>query len=637
MPVSWDKMVIRLATVIGVAMALYHFFSVRFPFFSSIQHQNVHLGFSLLLTFLPLVLKTKGRGGRLVLVFLTVLTVVTTGYIWIYFDDLVDRAGAPTAMDTLMGVLLIGIVLEATRRTYGWAIPIVSIACILYAYLGPYLPVLDHGGFRWERIVASLSTSLSGIYSAPLDISATTIVIFIIFMGFYDVMEGSSFFTELSMGAAKYSRSGPGQVSVISSALVGMINGSAAANVAVDGVVTIPMMIKRGFSREFAGAVEAAASSGGQIMPPVMGAGAFVMATILGISYAAVCKAAIIPALLYFFGVGWAIHANAIKLGHEIVRDGDVPSISRTFRRKGYLFLPVLVMIYLLVSLVSPPLTAFWGILFILVIAAVQGSFRPGQFVSFWQRDLWRKLGHGLLEAAKIGASIGVVCACLGIIIQIIVMTGLSHTISKFIVEAAGGNLLYTLLLAMLTTLLFGCGVPTVAAYLLVATLVAPALSELGIPPLAGHLFVFYFAVIASLTPPVAIAALVASGISGGNFFKTGLISVRLALPGFLIPYLFVYQPELLFQGPWPLIIARGLAVALLLVALTSAFENYLYVKNTLTERILLAMCAAGLFPSHLALNSRAALGIVVMYLLQMKRKTILAKEVLPSAGAKGF
>lgn len=534
----------RFARIAGVffavVMSLFHLYTGGFGALDPWSQRVVHLTLGLVITFLsyPFI---RGKDITLIDVILAILSLFSGLYILINMDAIVDRAGMPNRWDILFGVLTIVLVLEMTRRVIGLPLVIVAVVFLLYAYFGPYLPsVVAHKGYDFERLAAHMYTTLEGIYGIPIGVSATFVILFVIFGSFLEATKTGDFFINLANSIAGKAAGGPAKVAVISSGFFGTISGSAVANVVGTGTYTIPLMKRTGYQPHFAGAVEAVASSGGQLMPPVMGAAAFVISEMTGISYLRICAAALIPAVLYYAGLFTAVHLEAKRTGLRGLTDEEVPKLSYTLRTQGYLAISALVLVYFLaVRLTSPSYAAFWGIISAIVLSFVKPETRLSL--------------KGFLRALEAGAkgalSVVAACAAAGIVVGVVTLTGLGLKFSGMVLSLSHGNLYLTLFFTMIASLVLGMGLPTTAAYIICAILAVPALKNLGINVLGAHLFVFYFAIISAITPPVALAAYAGAGIAKSDPMKTGWTACRIGLAAFIIPYMFVFNQSLLLMG----------------------------------------------------------------------------------------
>lgn len=587
----------KLVAIIAVAMSCFHFYTSGFGLLLAQKQGAVHLAFTLALVFLlyPASSKQSKTSGIPFYDFiLGAIGVASAMYLVVFFNELVTRAGLPTQTDLIMGFLLIATLLEATRRISNPVLPCLAVIALLYCYFGRSMPdMLAHRGFNVARIVNHMYLGTEGIFGTPLEVSSTFVFMFILFGSVLEKTGLGKFIIDLSLALAGWSTGGPAKVAVVSSGLMGTVSGSSVANVCTTGMFTIPLMKSVGYEPHFAGAVEAVASTGGQIMPPVMGAAAFIMAQILGVPYIEVAIAAIVPALLYYFAVMVQVHFEACRLGLKGIPWKQLPPLMPLLRSKGFLLIPLIAIIYFLLAGYTPLKAAFNGILV--------------SFVLSWLNKETRLTPARLYDAFQSGArsAIGVACACatVGMVVGMGTLTGLALKIAGAIValaqvspdsalavfassifslapgaavtaEAAALSLtkIFTLFFTMIASLILGMGLPTTANFIVTSTMAAPALFLLGVPPMAAYMFVFYFGIAADLTPPVALAAYAGAGIAGSDPMKTGVTAFKLALAGFLVPYIYVYNPMLLFIDVEAMHMAQAICTALIGVFLLAMF-----------------------------------------------------------------
>jgi TRAP transporter 4TM/12TM fusion protein len=510
---------------------------------------------------------------------LAALSLACVGYMFGFYDYVVTRF--PTAhplapSDMVVGGLGILLVLEATRRTIGASLPIVALCFIAYGVLGPWLPgVLHHRGLTLELTIDQTWFTTEGVFGIPLAVAGSYVILFIIFGAFLEKSGAGQFFMDFANSIAGGARGGPGKVAVVSSSLFGTISGSAVANVMVDGWLTIPMMKKTGFKPEAAAAIEAVASTGGQIMPPVMGAAAFVMAEFLGMSYAQVMIAAVIPALFYYGALFAAIHFNAMRTGLRGIPREELPALGGLIRARGHLLLPVLVILVLLAVGFTATYAAIVSAASVILVSWVRPRTGLG----------WRACLAAMREGAQQTVPVAMACASAGIVIGIVLQTGLALRFSSFLVELAGGHLMAALLVTMLAGIVLGMGMPTTPAYIMQAALLIPAIVKLGVPPLAAHMFAFYFSCLSAVTPPVALAVYAAASIGGAGLWGSGLQAMKFAAAGFIVPFFFVYSPALLFQGFWA-DVARAIVTGTIgVIALAAGLEGQFRRRATWLER----------------------------------------------------
>lgn len=564
------------------------------PFTAYIQ-RSIHLGFALALIFILFPARKKPGVKRNKVPFYDIilsLLAIGVGLYWpLFIDELVLRVGRVSPLDLVVGILAILLTLEASRRAVGLPITIIASAFLVYAFFGPQFPgFLAHRGQDLESIVQLMFFTTDGILGTPISVSATFIFVFLLFGSFLVKTGVGSYFNDLAVVLAGRLVGGPAKVAIFSSALQGTISGSSVANVVGSGSYTIPMMKKLGYRKEFAGGVEAAASTGGQIMPPIMGAAAFLMVEFIGgITYWEIAKAAAIPALLYFTGIWIMTHFEAKRVGLSGMSEDQIPDRKATLK-KIYLLLPILGIIVFLLIGIPTMKAALLGIILTIVVSAFDKSTRLSL----------KDMVHALVDGARTALAVAAATACAGIIVGVVVKTGLGLSLATGLISAAGGNVLLTLMFTMLAALVLGMGSPTTANYVITSTIAAPAiitLLMLDSPPdaavpivvaVSAHLFVFYFGIIADITPPVALAAFAASGISGGDPIKTGVVSAKLAIAAFIIPYMFVFNPAMLMMGASLPEILWVVATAIIgMIAIGAGMIGYWYRKCNWIERIL--------------------------------------------------
>lgn len=578
--------IIRLVAVI---MSLYHLYTCIFGIPESQMHRALHLLFALILTFGLYNWRGKKNDGKIGPVdwVLMGMSVFSLGYMVVDFRALQQRILYVTPLTTLQIVVLVFIlivVLESTRRLTGPVLPIACGVFLLYALFGQHLPgALGHTGFDIRRVLEQITLTSEGIFGSSLGITATYVVIFIIFAGFLEVTGAGQFFIDLASGLTGTKRGGPAKVAVLASCLFGSISGSSVANVVSTGTFTIPLSKSVGYPAYFAAAVEAVASSGGQIMPPVMAAVAFIMADFLGVSYGSICIAALIPALLYYFSLFHMVDAKAVKMGIAGLDKSSLPRAKDVLKNGWYLAFPFLVLVVLMLLNYTPMVSGFYALVSLIAILIIMDR----------KKLSLSNIIRGLENGATGVISVSVTSACAGIIVGVIMLTGLGLKFTSIITTVSGGNLLIAMILSAIVAIILGMGLPTVPAYIVMSSLVAPALIQMGVTPLAAHMFVLYFSVISCITPPVAIASYAAAAIAGANAMKVGWESVRLGIVAYIVPFLFVYNPVLLFQGFLPMILWSFFTACLGCIALTWAFEGVVEERISWPWRIL-ALVAAG-------------------------------------------
>ncbi|NTU30849.1 TRAP transporter permease [Brevibacillus sp. HB1.1] len=521
-----------------VLFSLYQLSSTLFFTLPPQIHRPIHLAFGLALVYLLYAGTSKGNRNKIGIVnmILALLGVFVSLYWVIDYEGLVTRTGNYTTMDMVVGGIAIAFVLEAARRVVGIPIALIATIFLLYTYFGPYMPgFLEHRGSDVERIIGHSYYTLEGILGTPLAVSSTFIFLFVLFGAFLEKTGVGEYFNDLSLVIAGRRIGGPAKVAVFSSALQGTISGSSVANVVTSGAFTIPMMKRLGYRSEFAAAVEASSSTGGQIMPPVMGAAAFLMAEFIGVPYLEIAKSAILPAILFFVGIWIMTHFEAKRLGLRGLSKEELPN-KKEVLKKMYLLLPIVIIITALMMNISAERSAIIGIISTIIV----GAFRKETRMSI--ADILEALASG----ARMALGVVAATACAGIIVGTITLTGIGLKLANGLIDLAGGQLFLTLFFTMIASLILGMGTPTTANYIITSTIAAPALIQLGVPAIAAHMFTFYFGIVADITPPVALAAFAASGIAKSKPIRTGVESTRLSIAAFMAPYIFVISPALL-------------------------------------------------------------------------------------------
>ena len=651
-PRDWPKTLFYVALLFSV----FQIVTAAFAPVSSQVLRAVHVGFLLWVVFLSYPAFGRARPWQPLAWILSLAGITTALYQWFFEADLVQRSGDLTSADMVVGLVLIALVFEAARRVMGIALPVICGLFLAYGLLGEYLPGdLAHRGYGFDQIVNQLSFGTEGLYGTPTYVSATYIFLFILFGSFLEQAGMIKLFTDFAMGLFGHKLGGPAKVSVASSALMGTITGSGIANVVTTGQFTIPLMKRFGYKAAFAGGVEATSSMGSQLMPPVMGAVAFIMAETINVPFVEIAKAALIPAILYFGSVFWMVHLEAKRSDLKGLPKDQCPSAWGAVKESWYLLIPLFVLVYLLFSgrtplfsgMVGLALTAivilgsaiilrvssfalrcaFWIALGVLCV----GFFQLGISVIFaviatlvvicWfiqgGRETLSICLHALVEGARHAVPVGIACALVGIIIGIVSLTGIASTFAGYILAIGRDNLLLSLILTMVTCLVLGMGIPTIPNYIITSSIAAPALLELGVPLIVSHMFVFYFGILADLTPPVALACFAAAPIAKETGFKISLWAVRIALAGFVIPFMAVYNPALMMQGDNLWMTAYVLVKTVLAVGLWGmASTGYLQQKMPIWER-LLSFAAGALLVVALPLTDEIGFVLGVLIVLQ--------------------
>lgn len=571
----------KLISAIAITFSVFQLYTAIFGVLDAQLQRAVHLGFALALSYLLYPSCKSWSRTKLHPLdgLLAILGAASPAYICIMYRELAMRAGMINTLDLVVGVIGVMLIIEATRRVVGIPMVVVVLVFIGYAFAGPYMPgVLSHRGLTPQQLVGHLYFTTEGIFGIPLGVSSTFIFLFILFGAYLESTGLGKFFIDIANAIAGWASGGPAKVAVLSSALMGTVSGSSVANVAGTGSFTIPMMKKLGYRKEFAGAVEAASSTGGQLMPPVMGAAAFLMAEFVGVPYIDVVAAAVIPAMLYFAGLWLGVHLEAKRTNLKGVPRDQLPKAWIIFKERGHLAIPLIVIVYLLVTGYTPMRAALVAIVLSIVASFLRKSTRMKPI----------EIIRGLENGARNVLGVVIACAAAGIIIGVVTKTGVGLKLASGLLSLSGGNLLLTMFFTMITSLILGMGVPTTANYVITSTIAAPALVQMHVPVLAAHMFVFYFGIIADVTPPVALAAYAASGISGGKPLITGVNASKLAIGAFIIPYIFVLSPSLLMIDATVVGMIFSVITAILgMVGVSSAMIGYLVDHSTWEERML--------------------------------------------------
>ena len=620
-------MIKKIIAVVAIAMSVYHLYTGYFGAPEALLHRAIHLLFTmvLILFLFPLTKKEWGRNLRWTDGILILLVVASIGYLFLNYEYVVTRYALVhplEKLDFVFGILLSLLLLEASRRAIGPALPITAIVFLVYAYLGPYLPgLLRHTGFSTEMIVDQLYLTTEGIFGMPLGVSATYVILFIIFGTFLEKTGTGQLFMEFASAITGWTRGGPGKISCISSALFGTISGSAVANVMVDGWLTIPLMKRTGFNPPFACAVEATASTGGQIMPPVMGAAAFVMSEFTGIPYITICLYAMIPALLYYLSLFMSIHFMAGQMGLKGLSRKELPSLKKILLSRGHMFIPLGVIVYMMIAGYTPMYACIYSTVAVVILSFIRKETRMN----------FRTFLAALEDSAKNTLGVAAACACAGIVIGVINLTGVGLKFTSFVLFIAGDSLIPALILTMIAGIVLGMGMPTTPAYIVQAALLIPALIKLGVLNVAAHMFVFYFSTISAITPPVAMAVYAAAGIGGAALWPTGLWAMRIAATGFVVPFMFVYGPSLLFIGSAFDITTSAISATFGVIALAAGMMGWFVKRVSLWERLVLIIAAFLLIKPGLATD---AVGYVLLLFIYIRQKYFL--KDLPTMGSSG-
>lgn len=611
-------------TVIAILMSIFHLYTAARGTLLAMRQRSLHMIFAFVLVFLlyPATEKSDKKKANILDWIFVILTVVVWGYVFFNVETITLKGGKLSQMDMIFGFIGILVTLEATRRAVGPELPIVTIVFLLYAYFGRSMPgMLAHRGFDIRRIVGHMYFTTEGIMGTPLGVSATFVFMFILFGSFLDKTGVGQFFIDFAYALTGSTRSGPAMTSVLSSGLMGSISGSSVANTVTTGAFTIPLMKKVGYKPYYAGAVEATSSTGGQIMPPVMGAAAFIMADFTGLKYIDIVKAAIIPAVLYYVAVGTMVHLEACKLGLKGLPREELPKLSNIFVKSGYLVIPLIVIITMLVQQRTPTYAALGGIITAIVVAGIASLIKKDK--SFTYKEILGALESG----AKSALGVACACACAGMIVGVVTLTGFGLRIAELIVKIAQGQLLPTLILTMCASIILGMGLPTTAKYIVLATMAVPAITKLGVNLMSAHLFILYFGVVADVTPPVALAAYAGAGIAGANSMRTGVQAFKLAIGAFIIPYIFAIDSHLIMVKEitgttveWlPMVTALPTIASALIgtFCLAGFIEGYVIKKCKIWERALLLVAALSLLSPGLKTDIIGLSALIIVFVIQ--------------------
>lgn len=663
----------HLAYVVGICFAVFQLIVAAWNFLPSQAVRGIHVGFLLLLTFgLIANFTAKTNLQRAAGWIIGAIGFFCGLYQYIFYADLIQRDGDPTRLDLVVGTVLGILIFEGVRRMMGLALPLMCGACLLYWAFGHYLPSpLNHRGYDFDQIVTHLSYGTEGFYGVPIYVSATYIFLFILFGSFLERAGMIKLFTDVSLGLFGGTRGGPAKVAVVASGMMGTISGSGVANVVTVGQFTIPLMIKFGYRRAFAAGVEATASMGGQIMPPVMGAVAFIMAETLGVDYSVIVKAAVIPAVLYFASAFWMVHLEAGKYGLTGMKKDEIPSALKALTRGWFLVLPLAALVFMLFEGFTPLYAGSMGLaltvalilgasivlgfssvalryVFWIGLALVAGSlFRNGSSVdiryvaaivaglvliaAFTQggRATLAACRDSLADSAKSALTVGMACAIVGTIIGMMTQTGVGTIFGSWVIGLGEKSLFLALIMTMLLSIVLGTGIPTIPTYIIVAALAAPALAKLGVPLIISHMFAFYYGIMADLSPPVALAALAAAPIAKENPDKIGWEAMRIALAGYVIPFIAVYSPALMLQNGDPMQATLGFYGAVIYATVKALVAiglfgmvaiGFLFTRMTVVERIV-SFIAAMLLLGEFDYSDELGFAIAIAALLWQWRK----------------
>jgi len=648
----------RLVVFGALCFSAYQISVAAFHPFSSLIIRALHVSFLMLLIFMLYPARKKGRKEQSIPWYDILLSLLgfSVGFYHLFFEaDLIERSGDPTTADLVVATLASVLIFEAARRVVGWALPIVCSLFLAYGFFGQYLPLsIAHRGFGFDQIVGQLYLGSDGVLGIPTLVSATYIFLFILFGTFLEHAGMIRLFNALALGLVGRAQGGPAKVAVISSGLMGTISGSGVANVLTVGQFTIPLMKRFGYTPVFAGAVEATSSMGGQIMPPVMGAVAFIMAETLNVAYSDIVKAAIIPATLYYATAFWMVHLEAGRLKLLGIPADQCPNVWNELKMSWYLALPLVALVYMLFHGFTPMFAGMMGLtltsVLILGAALVARISHTAVRYVFWfaialsassflewgivpvlgvivllvalnfmvqgGRDTLRTMKTALVDGAKQALGVGIACAIVGVIIGVLTLTGAASNFAGFILEVGETSLFLSLFLTMIVCIILGMGIPTIPNYIITSSIAAPALLKLGVPLIVSHMFVFYFGIMADLTPPVALAAFAAASIAKASAMKIGFKATQIAIAGFVVPYMAVYDPALMLQGDptWTAVVYIVFKALLAIFLWGCSAIGYLWTPLQMIERII-AACVAALLVVALPITDEIGLSLGMLFI----------------------
>ncbi|MCE8037485.1 MULTISPECIES: TRAP transporter permease [unclassified Halomonas] len=650
-PILW------LITLVAVGLSLFQLYSAGIQPLGLFYQRSVHLMLIMMLAFLifPVFGPHRKRGvlGGLIDMAFFAGALITGGYMVLYLDEIIRRAGFWSQTDIIVGCIAVVTVLEASRRAVGLGMTIIGVIAILYAFAGPrgelpwlgqFMPgILEHRGYNLDRVVGQLYLGQEGIFGLPLGVAATFIFVFVLFGAFLESTGAGKFFIDMAYAATGRQRGGPAKAAVIASAGMGSISGSAIANVVTTGAFTIPLMKRLGYKPHQAGGIEAAASTGGQIMPPLMGAGAFLIAEYTNTPYLDVVKVSILPAIMYFATVYLFVHIIALKQGMQGLPRSELPQMRDVLREGWHFLLPLAVLVWLLAMHMSPMRVGFYAVVTMVAVAALRYTIwfffvapRQGQPVTLAStgRVIWAgfvKLIEGLELGARNAVSVSLACAVAGIIVGVVGLTGLGLKFSAMMMAFSGGNIVLALLMVLLASLILGMGLPVTASYIVLIVLVGPALTaEFGIPLLIAHLVVFWYSQDSNVTPPIALAGFAGAAIAGSKPMATGVQAWKFAKGLYLIPMFMVFNPEIIMGGPLHILAWNGLIAILALGAFAAALEGYLFTRMSWLPRIAITGAIVAVFYPNFMVE---AVGVAVM-ILALGANWLASRREIHSAGA---
>ena len=612
-----SRALVAVVSVVAIAMSLYHMYVAAFGPPEALYFRGTHLLFALTLIYILHPFRETGSAAwRLVDLAFLAAGIAFTAYLFSHYDYIVNRIiyiDDLTLWDKVFAVVCIVVVLDATRRVIGWALPLTAIAFLAYAAFFTEV--------KGQVLLEQMFLSSDGIFGSTLGVSASYVMLFVLFGAFMERSGTGQLFMDFAMSITGHTAGGPGKVAIVSSSLFGTVSGSAVANVMVDGPITIPLMKRTGFRPPFAAAVEAVASTGGQIMPPVMGAAAFVMAEFLVVPYAQVALWAAVPAVLYYVGVFFAVHFEAKKYGLAGVPRSELPRFLDVMKARGHLFLPILLVLVGLILGYSAPLAALAGALACLPIALLRAKTREGLS--------WVAVPQALIDGARNTLAVAMACACAGIVIGVVTITGLGITFTELVIGLSQNSLALALLLTAVAGIILGMGMPTTPAYIVMVSLLVPALVKMGAVTPAAHMFAFYFAILSAITPPVALAVFAAAGLAKADMWQTGWEAVRIAGPTYIVPFMFVYEPSLLLIGDWFTSLTSFVSATIGVMCFSAALQGYFFggTARPWQRVVLLAAAVLLIKPGYVTDIMGLALLAVVYASIRVTRPAAVPEE----------
>ncbi len=610
-----------IISVIAVSMTLFQLYTAYFGIFTAFRQRGAHIGFALVLCFLIYKSRKIEKGGVPWYDWVLIgLAIFSYGFTIYHAHTLSYRHALVTPLSSTMlvaGIIGILLLIEGSRRALGNAFTLVIVFSLMYTAWGNHLPgLLRHRGYSLMWVVDHLYFTWEGVFGIPAAVSATYVFIFICFANFLTVTGAGDYFINIAISGFGRFRGGPAKTAIFASGLMGTVSGSAVANVVATGSITIPLMKKVGYKPHFAGAVEAVSSTGGQLMPPVMGAAAFIMAEFTGTPYLQIIMAAIIPALLYYLGVTFQVHFEAVRMGLKGLKKNELPDFKKIFFKGIYYFIPIIVIYWVLIagrSVLYAGLLALVAVIVIGLIVTIveffQNKNKPPHLKKESKLSI-KVILEGFEKSARGAVEVAIACAGAGIVVGVVSLTGVGTRLSALIVDLSGGNLLPALIMTMFVAIVLGMGLPPVAAYIIQAALLAPALARMGVPVLAAHMFVFYYAMLSNITPPVALAAYAAGAVADSDPFQTGMTAVKLGIAAYIVPFMFVYGPALLLIGDTMQIVLAAITAVVGVYGLAVASIGYYRIKVSMPERILFAAAALMLISANIRMDIG---GIIVM------------------------